>query len=80
MLTHANNGEAAKQIMADQDQEMGEGTNKREREENNEEQGRSKRSTTPVTEDQHGQEAEEEEPSSAKPTDEEGDTAMNDEL
>ena len=80
MLTHSTEGEAAKLIMAGQDQEMGDVRNKREREENNEKQGRSKRAATPVPENQQGQEAEEEEPSSGKPTDEEGDTAMNDEL
>jgi hypothetical protein len=80
MLTHSNEGEAVKLIMAGQDQEMGDVRNKREREENNEEQGRSKRAVTPVPGSQQGQEAEEKEPSNEKQTDEEGDMKMNEEL
>jgi hypothetical protein len=80
MLTHSNEGEATKLIMADQDHEMADIRNKREREENNEEQGRSKRAVTPVPESQQGQKADEEETSNEKQTDEEGDMRMNDEL
>ena len=80
MLTHSNEGEAAKLIMAEQDHEMADVRNKREREENNEEQGRSKRAVTPVPESQQGQEADEEETSNENQTDEEGDMKMNEEL
>ena len=80
MPEHATEGEATKLIMADQDHEMADIRNKREREENNEEQGRSKRAASPVGGDQQEQKTEEEKTSNGKPTDEEGDTAMNDEL
>jgi hypothetical protein len=74
MLAHSTEGEATKLIMSGQDQDMEDVRNKRECEENNEEQGRT------VKGDQQEQKAGEEEPSSVKPTDEEGVTAMNDEL
>jgi hypothetical protein len=80
VLTHSNEGEATKLIMAEQDLEMTDVRNKREREENNEEQGRSKRAASPVGGDQQEQKTEEEKTSNGKPTDEEGDTRMNDEL
>ena len=60
---------------------MQEARYKREREDNDEEQGRSKRSVTPVPESQQGQEAAEEKTSKEKQaTDGEGDTAMHEEL
>jgi hypothetical protein len=80
MLTHSNEGEATKLIMPYQDQDMEDVRNKREREDNNEEQGPSKRAVTPVPESQQGQEADEEETSNEKQTDEEGDMKMNEEL
>jgi hypothetical protein len=52
MMTHSNKGDATKLIMDGQDQEMEEVRNKREREENNEEQGRAKRAVSPVQEKQ----------------------------
>ena len=81
LVTHSNEGEATKLIMADQDNDMEEVRNKREREEDIEKQGHSKRSVTPVSESQQGQKAEEKKTSNEKQaTDEEGDSRMNDEL
>ena len=80
LLTHSSEGKATELIMPDQDQNMEEVRSKRERKENNEEQGRSKRAVTPVPGSQQGQEAEEKEPSNEKQTDEEGDMKMNEEL
>ena len=81
LLTHSSEGKVTKLIMADQDQDMEDVRNKREREDNNDEQGPTKRSITPVPDSQQGQEAEKKKSSNEKQaTDEEGDSRMNDEL